>query len=627
MRDDSRNSVTSGARGERALPGAQRPAPSPTSHFTRRSRTESRPAPRRRRRVALACAALALLGLLAHPSPASAQTVVWTATFTPADLGFSVLGCSAAVDNKHCSSTSILSEDSFTHDSTDYSVTLLFLRGTGRFEFTVDTDITTATAALTLEVGTTSLVLADAEVKTARNRGWDNSGVSLSTGTAVTVKLTELDETPPTLTSATVSGPGGSIALAFSEDLQSANLPPPAAFTPSSLPAAVPLRSPKSLRGLHGGCAPPITVSTLIAQGQAVVVAYADPTGTATTPRPSRTPSATTPPTSPPAPAASRPSPTTPSGDRGPTRSFVELAASRQHRPGRRRPSSGCCSSPPPSATPCPPTSRTTTPSSRPAPRPATPTSRPTARASGRSRLHCRRRRPRQHRTTGTGVPIYWLDGTKVADDYADFYDGSWDDEVNDKNESGTDAHDTSQRRQLPHDRLHPGRRHRIVRGRNKAALARRALGVSAHRPAQRLRQRPATPSTATIVARHRTLHPPHVRALGGLRGSTSEAYSTNHRAAIGCMCRRIVRHSVHHRTTDTLSPVSWLHLVEQTGTPTSVVGIYGDRSGAIRAPCWPRHDRSGHPHGKRREANTFTAPADTTLERQHDLLGRSRWG
>ena len=46
--------------------------------------------------------------------------------------------------------------------------------------------------------------------------------------------------------------------------------------------------------------------------------------------------------------------------------------------------------------------------------------------------------------TTGTGVPIYWLDGTKVADDYVDFYDGSWDDEANDKNESGTDGPDTS---------------------------------------------------------------------------------------------------------------------------------------------------------------------------------------
>ena len=29
--------------------------------------------------------------------------------------------------------------------------------------------------------------------------------------------------------------------------------------------------------------------------------------------------------------------------------------------------------------------------------------------------------------TTGTGVPIYWLNGNKVANNYADFYDDSWD--------------------------------------------------------------------------------------------------------------------------------------------------------------------------------------------------------
>ena len=39
--------------------------------------------------------------------------------------------------------------------------------------------------------------------------------------------------------------------------------------------------------------------------------------------------------------------------------------------------------------------------------------------------------------TTGTGVPIYWLNGNKVADNYADFYDGSWDDETNPRNEAG----------------------------------------------------------------------------------------------------------------------------------------------------------------------------------------------
>ena len=35
------------------------------------------------------------------------------------------------------------------------------------------------------------------------------------------------------------------------------------------------------------------------------------------------------------------------------------------------------------------------------------------------------------------GVPIYWLNGNKLADDYEDFYDGSWDDEANQRNESG----------------------------------------------------------------------------------------------------------------------------------------------------------------------------------------------
>ena len=39
------------------------------------------------------------------------------------------------------------------------------------------------------------------------------------------------------------------------------------------------------------------------------------------------------------------------------------------------------------------------------------------------------------------GVAIYWLGGNKVADDYADFYDGDWDEEAAMKNESGTGEH------------------------------------------------------------------------------------------------------------------------------------------------------------------------------------------
>ena len=51
---------------------------------------------------------------------------------------------------------------------------------------------------------------------------------------------------------------------------------------------------------------------------------------------------------------------------------------------------------------------------------------------------------------TDKGVPIYWLNGAKAADQYEDFYDGSWDDEANDKNESGTNGPDTSQNNNLP---------------------------------------------------------------------------------------------------------------------------------------------------------------------------------
>ena len=46
--------------------------------------------------------------------------------------------------------------------------------------------------------------------------------------------------------------------------------------------------------------------------------------------------------------------------------------------------------------------------------------------------------------TFGVGVPIYWLNGAKVADDYADFYDGDWDEEDVNKNELGANGPDTS---------------------------------------------------------------------------------------------------------------------------------------------------------------------------------------
>ena len=145
-----------------------------------------------------ACLALlAATALLALAAPAQAQTEIWTATLTPGDLSAGILGCSNGVSHARCSNTSVLSEDSFNHDSTDYNITGLFVRSSGQFELIVDADITTATAALTLVVGSTSLVLAAATSINTRSRYWSSSGVSLTAGTDITVKLTAAD-TPNT---------------------------------------------------------------------------------------------------------------------------------------------------------------------------------------------------------------------------------------------------------------------------------------------------------------------------------------------------------------------------------------------------------------------------------------------
>ena len=55
-----------------------------------------------------------------------------------------------------------------------------------------------------------------------------------------------------------------------------------------------------------------------------------------------------------------------------------------------------------------------------------------------------------RHDSADRGVPIYWLKGNKVADDYQDFYDGDWDDEANDKNQSGNNGPDTSDNEYYP---------------------------------------------------------------------------------------------------------------------------------------------------------------------------------
>ena len=99
------------AAGAGALPGAPPRAP------LRGREANARP------QATLACRALlAATALLAMAAPAQAQTEIWSATLTPVNIGGSgILGC-LDVPFAQCSITAILSDDDFTHDSTDYTV-------------------------------------------------------------------------------------------------------------------------------------------------------------------------------------------------------------------------------------------------------------------------------------------------------------------------------------------------------------------------------------------------------------------------------------------------------------------------------------------------------------------------
>ena len=83
------------------------------------------------------------------------------------------------------------------------------------------------------------------------------------------------DATPPTLTSATVGEGGNTILLGFSENIQTANLPPSSLLITAD-GSAVTISDISSTRNLNE---PEITFSPLIRQGQVVVVTYTDPTG------------------------------------------------------------------------------------------------------------------------------------------------------------------------------------------------------------------------------------------------------------------------------------------------------------------------------------------------------------
>ena len=147
-----------------------------------------------------ACLALlAAAALLALAAPAQAQTEIWSATFTPAVVNSSTIGCSNFAATARCSSTAVLSDDDFTRNSTDYTVVQLSVNSSGTVTLSFDT-FRGELDALTLVIGSTSLALADAIAFSLTTRSWNSTGVSLTVGTAVRVGLISTPADPDGVT-------------------------------------------------------------------------------------------------------------------------------------------------------------------------------------------------------------------------------------------------------------------------------------------------------------------------------------------------------------------------------------------------------------------------------------------
>ena len=191
-------------------PGSGPVAKAFTLPISRRRRLRPRENAATLLRGARACLALlAATALLALAAPAQAQTEVWSATLTPQAADVGVLGCDSNDSDTadQCSNTAVLSDNNFTLDSTDYTIVNLILQG--ELIIFSHTPALTDVDNLVLVLGTTSLALSDA---TSLQSGglllWPGTGITWTAGTDVSVRLISLTAPgAPTGLAATANGP------------------------------------------------------------------------------------------------------------------------------------------------------------------------------------------------------------------------------------------------------------------------------------------------------------------------------------------------------------------------------------------------------------------------------------
>ena len=352
-------------------------------------------------------------------------TDVWTATLTPADISTIWKGC-----RNNCNNAAILSDDDFTYDSIDYTIVQLTVRNNpSPLLLGLTPQITAADAdGLTLVVGSTSFPFANATFaveNSARTVTWSASGLSWTVGTDVAVKIT-VTNNAPTVANA-IPNQTATTGTAFSyrfpaNTFNDTDTGDTLTYTTTKADGAgLPtwLMFDAGTRTFSGTptAAETFSVKVTASDGTASVSDEFDITVNATIPEV-------------PANWSLKPSGLA-AGDQfrllflsstkrdgsatdiATYNTFVQGLAAAGHADIQSYSTGfrvvGC-----------------------------------TADTDARDNTST------TYTSTDKGVPIYWLNGAKVADQYEDFYDGDWDDEANDKNESGTDAHDTSAFQNFP---------------------------------------------------------------------------------------------------------------------------------------------------------------------------------
>ncbi len=221
-------------------------------------------------------------GTIVMPAPPPPLGGVWSATLTVKSVQGS-FGCLDFNASTMCSNTDVLTDDDFTVDLTDYTVTSIALNSSGRLELQFDKSLPDRASRWKLEVtksgATTTLNFGDDTDIAGDIVTWTSTGLSWAADDTVTVAIDDdADVTPPAFHELEslrpqVSVPGELIRIFFDGTLDQANRPPIGAFSMMADGSAVTL---SNLIGANNALE--ISLSPVIREGQTVTLSYTDPT-------------------------------------------------------------------------------------------------------------------------------------------------------------------------------------------------------------------------------------------------------------------------------------------------------------------------------------------------------------